>query len=47
MLARDFDADCAALAALPNDHPRLRPDQREANTATEAAIAASTVRSKT
>ena len=36
---RDFDAECRALAALPNDHTRLRPYQREANTAIEAAIA--------
>jgi type I restriction enzyme R subunit len=40
MLARDFEAECARLAALPNDNPRLRPYQVEANGAVEAAIAA-------
>src|SRR5262249_29727871 len=39
-LGRAPDAVGAALAALPNDHPRLRPYQREANAAVEAAIAA-------
>jgi type I restriction enzyme R subunit len=38
-LAHDLDAACARLAATPNDNPRLRPYQRDANTAIEAAIA--------
>jgi type I restriction enzyme R subunit len=40
MLARDFEAECGRLAALPNNHPDLRPYQVEANGAVEAAIAA-------
>jgi type I restriction enzyme R subunit len=40
LLARDFDAACAWLAATPNVHPMLRPYQVEANTAIELAIAA-------
>ena len=40
MLARDFQADCATLQNMPNDHTRLRPYQREANAAVEAAIEA-------
>ncbi len=39
LLARDFDAACRALLDLPNDHPRLRPYQREANAAVERAVA--------
>jgi type I restriction enzyme R subunit len=39
LLARDVEAAHRALAATPNDHPRLRPYQRDANTATERAIA--------
>jgi type I restriction enzyme R subunit len=39
MLGRDFDAAFAALSALPNDNPKLRPYQREANAAVEKAIA--------
>ncbi len=39
MLARDFDAECARLKALPNSHGYLRPYQREANAAIERAIA--------
>jgi type I restriction enzyme R subunit len=39
-LTRDFAADCEKLLAMPNEHPRLRPYQIEANAATEAAIAA-------
>jgi type I restriction enzyme R subunit len=39
MLARDLDAACATLAAMPNDHPRLRPYQKEGNAAVEQAIA--------
>ncbi|GFO80605.1 MAG: hypothetical protein A49_02320 [Methyloceanibacter sp.] len=38
-LSRQSEAACHKLASLPNDHPRLRPYQREANTATESAIA--------
>jgi len=39
LLVRDFDAACDKLAATPNQHPRLRPYQTEANTAVEQAIA--------
>jgi type I restriction enzyme, R subunit len=38
-LERDFDLACQRLMQTPNDHPRLRPYQREANTAVEKAIA--------
>ncbi|MEO8138473.1 MAG: DEAD/DEAH box helicase family protein [Gemmatimonadota bacterium] len=38
-LNRDLDEACRALGALPNDDPKLRPYQREANTAIEKAIA--------
>jgi type I restriction enzyme R subunit len=38
LLHRDFDAACADLHQLPHDHPRLRPYQKEANAAVEAAI---------
>jgi type I restriction enzyme R subunit len=38
MLASDLDAACAKLAARPNDHPRLRAYQREANEAVEKTI---------
>jgi type I restriction enzyme R subunit len=37
-LARDIEAATEALLARPNDHPRLRPYQREANAAIEQAI---------
>lgn len=40
MLGQDIDAACDRIAAMANDHPRLRPYQIEANTAVEAAIAA-------
>lgn len=42
LLGRDFDAACAKVAALPNDHPRIvsRPYQIEANHEIEKAIAA-------
>lgn len=40
MLAKNFDAACRRLEAMPNSHERLRPYQREANAAVEAAIAA-------
>jgi type I restriction enzyme M protein len=39
LLARDFDGACQGLLALPNTGDRLRPYQRQANTATERAIA--------
>jgi type I restriction enzyme R subunit len=38
MLDRDFEGVCRELANTPNDHPRLRPYQIEANAATEKAI---------
>jgi type I restriction enzyme R subunit len=38
LLTRDLDADCAKLSALPHDHLRLRPYQKEANAAVERAI---------
>jgi type I restriction enzyme R subunit len=38
-LAFDFDGACHRLIHAPNDHPRLRPYQREANAAIEGAIA--------
>jgi type I restriction enzyme R subunit len=38
-LAYDFDAACQQLAALPNNHPRLRAYQIGANAAVEGAIA--------
>jgi type I restriction enzyme R subunit len=37
--ARDAEAATDLLLAQPNDHPRLRPYQREANAAIEQAIA--------
>ena len=40
LLARDFAGACDRLAANPNDHHWLRPYQREANAAVEAAVAA-------
>lgn len=39
LIGRDFDADCGWFAASPNDHPRLRPYQRDANAAVEKALA--------
>ncbi|MBL8748172.1 MAG: hypothetical protein JNK78_03365 [Planctomycetes bacterium] len=39
MLGRDFDAECQRVAAMPHDHPRLRPYQKDANAAVEKAIA--------
>jgi len=39
LLDRDFDGATQELLATPNDHPRLRPYQTEANAATEQAIA--------
>ncbi len=39
MLGRDFGAECRRVAAMPHDHPRLRPYQKEANAAVEKAIA--------
>jgi len=38
-LGRDLDSLIDSLRALPNNHPRLRSYQREANEGTEAAIA--------
>ena len=38
MLSRDFDAACARLQALSNEHNLLRPYQREANAAVEQSI---------
>ncbi|MEP7219670.1 MAG: DEAD/DEAH box helicase family protein, partial [Bacteroidota bacterium] len=38
-LGYDFELACGRLSAMPNDHERLRPYQREANTAIERAIA--------
>ncbi len=37
-LARDTEAACEHLLGTPNDHPRLRPYQTEANAAIERAI---------
>lgn len=39
MMSRDFDGAIQKLRALPNNHPKLRPYQIEANTAVEHAIA--------
>jgi type I restriction enzyme R subunit len=38
-LDRDFDGSCETLLHTPNDHPRLRDYQRDANAAIEKAIA--------
>jgi len=40
MLEAEFPTNCQELQSLPNDHPRLRDYQREANQAVEDAIAA-------
>jgi type I restriction enzyme R subunit len=37
--SRDFHAACEGLLQTSNDHPRLRPYQREANSAIEKALA--------
>jgi type I restriction enzyme R subunit len=37
-LSRDFNAACQTLLQTRNDHPRLRPYQREANSAIEKAL---------
>ena len=37
-LSRDFNAACETLLETPNDHPKLRPYQREANAAVEKAL---------
>src|SRR2546426_6422012 len=37
-LRQDFDTACAQLLSMPNDHPKLRPYQAEANAAVERAI---------
>lgn len=39
MFARSFETDCNWLTQTPNDHPRLRPYQKEANLEIEKAIA--------
>lgn len=39
MLGHDFEAECQRLTAIPHDHPRLRPYQKDANAAIEKAIA--------
>jgi type I restriction enzyme R subunit len=39
LLARDTEAACDRLLLTPNEHPRLRPYQAEANAAIEQAIA--------
>lgn len=39
LLARDFDAACEKLVAIPNQHQKLRPYQQAANAAVEKAIA--------
>jgi hypothetical protein len=38
-MARDFESDCERLLATPNDHSLIRSYQKEANAATENAIA--------
>lgn len=38
-LGNNFEQCCRTLANLPNDHDRLRPYQREANSAVEKALA--------
>jgi hypothetical protein len=38
LLARDFDGTCGAVLGMPNGNERLRPYQRQANTAVERAI---------
>jgi hypothetical protein len=44
VLSRDFGGACGRLLELPNAGERLRPYQRQANTATERAVAAATAR---
>jgi type I restriction enzyme R subunit len=39
IFTRSFETDCHLLAQTPNDHPRLRPYQKEANLEIEKAIA--------
>jgi type I restriction enzyme R subunit len=39
LMSRDRERDCESLLAAPNDHELLRAYQREANAATERAIA--------
>lgn len=38
MMERDFESSCDWLRQNPNDHPRLRPYQKEANEAIEKAV---------
>lgn len=37
-LERNLEAACQRLVETPNDHPKLRPYQRDANAAVEKAI---------
>lgn len=37
-IEKDMDSCCGALRHTPNDHPKLRPYQREANAAIESSI---------
>jgi type I restriction enzyme R subunit len=39
LLGRNLEAACEKLSEIPNDHELIRPYQREANAAIEAAIA--------
>ena len=39
LLQRDLEASCDKLAGIPNDHPLIRPYQKDANEETEKAIA--------
>jgi type I site-specific restriction endonuclease len=36
LLERDFDSACDGVQQLPNDNPRLRPYQRDANARSNA-----------
>lgn len=38
LLRQDFAVSCARLKEIPNNHPKVRPYQKEANDAVEAAI---------
>src|ERR1043166_6348273 len=39
LLQRDLEASCDKLTGIPNDHPLIRPYQKDANEETEKAIA--------
>src|SRR5438876_233911 len=39
LLQRDVEASCEKLTRIPNDHPLIRPYQKDANVETEKAIA--------